>query len=681
VGVVWYVRLATPDEPLHPRTYDLRTYFYPTYAAFYGWLARGVLLRWNPYQLCGIPWLGTLQAGFFYPPHVLYLALPTHQALFCSALGHVLLAALSTAAFARRLGLGWPAASVAAMTFALHGRSASTMAWPYMLEAAAWLPLGCLAVHGLVVHGGRRWTALLGGVTGMSWLAGSPQATIFLVYAWAALLVATVREPRRWLQSGLAFAMALGLGTLAAMVQLVPAAELARVGMRGGGALDVRTLFPWGAPTSSVWGLAAPGGRAGFTSLALVLAPLALLARRQRPVVLWAVVLGGVVLLFALGPKTPAFALFRALPLLAWFRGPSRMLVLSTFTLAVLAGIGLDVLVHRIGGERRGGNGRSPALARVVGIAAVALATLGVQSLPGRLPYGADAATEYAYADEVYRTLAGAQGGSRVWMPTNSLHAGFSARLATLYGLRVLHDYEPLMLTRQREYLTQLGVPRSRRPTTWDERLSEVRAHFVARARLLDLASIRYVVVLPQQRELAIALLGAGMRPAIKTSTMPDLLIMENPHAVPRAFVTYRTRSAPAEAKTLLPALSEAAFDPLTTSWVEGTKPIGGEGAPRGHPATIVVDEPHVVEVEATLSAPGVFVLADSFDAGWTATVDGTPSPIFPTNYLFRGVGVPAGTHRVRFDYARDAFGYGVITSVLAWGVLAVLAGWRRART
>jgi len=87
------------------------------------------------------------------------------------------------------------------------------------------------------------------------------------------------------------------------------------------------------------------------------------------------------------------------------------------------------------------------------------------------------------------------------------------------------------------------------------------------------------------------------------------------------------------------------------------------------------------VEVEATLSARGVLVLADTFDTGWTATVDGTPSPIFPTNYLFRGVGVRAGTHRIRFRYDRDAFGYGVITSVLAWGVLAVLAGWRRDRT
>jgi alkylation response protein AidB-like acyl-CoA dehydrogenase len=31
-------------------------------------------------SLCGVPWLATLQAGVFYPPHVLYLILPLHAA-------------------------------------------------------------------------------------------------------------------------------------------------------------------------------------------------------------------------------------------------------------------------------------------------------------------------------------------------------------------------------------------------------------------------------------------------------------------------------------------------------------------------------------------------------------------------------------------------------------------------
>src|SRR5262245_60496134 len=42
---------------------DLLLYFYPIYEATYGRIAAGQLPLWNPYQLCGIPWLATLQGG------------------------------------------------------------------------------------------------------------------------------------------------------------------------------------------------------------------------------------------------------------------------------------------------------------------------------------------------------------------------------------------------------------------------------------------------------------------------------------------------------------------------------------------------------------------------------------------------------------------------------------------
>ena len=118
-------------------------------------------------------------------------------------------------------------------------------------------------------------------------------------------------------------------------------------------------------------------------------------------------------------------------------------------------------------------------------------------------------------------------------------------------------------------------------------------------------------------------------------------------------------------------------FDPLVESWIEADDLVPTADAPvRGAPATIVRDEPQLVEVEATLAAPGLVVLADTFAHGWTATVDGVPAPILATNHLFRGVPAPAGMHVVRFAYRPRSLWLGAALTLASALGLALLA-WR----
>jgi hypothetical protein len=710
VGVVWYLRLATPEDVRSQRTSDLRAYFYPSYLAFYGWLRRGVVLDWNPYQACGLPWLGTMQAGFFYPPHLLYVLLPANRALFASGLLHVLLAALGTAAFARRQGFGPGAAAVGGILFALHGVFASWLAWPYMLEASAWLPLGCIAVDAIVASDGRRGIALLAGTLGASWLAGGPQATIFLVYAWGSLLVVlrSTRTPgdvRAWLSSMGAFAAALGVGTVAGLATLLPARELAAEGARAAGALDLASMFPNGYGASAVRGVVAVGGLAGFTALGWSLAPFAVATRDARALVAWAVGVIAITTCFVFGPQYPlAFALYRSLPLLGWFRSPFRILVLAGFAFALLAAAGTDVLVRQaLGGRSKrllgllvpaavllarghlfaGGVIVAATLAVLVGgraagvalcAAAIALATLEVRPFPGALPYDAESGAFYRARTDAYERLARLQGHDRVWLATDQLALGMVPRLATLYGVRSLYDYEPLLLERQSEYFRALygsssaGTAGAPAPLEW---MTDPMA-VGARTRLLDLAAVRYVVLgWGGSRGLAEALQAGGMR--VVGADDLRLTLLENPHALPRAFVTHRTEAAPPTAE-LLARLSDPTFDPLRSTFVEGLAPMGDERSPVGHAAQIVTDEPDRVEIDADLAQPGLLVLADTFAPGWVADVDGRATPIAVANQLFRGVPVAAGHHHVRFDYASHTLAIGVAGSALGWIGIALLA-------
>src|SRR5687767_9067978 len=91
-ALLWGIGALRPWQSA-PSALDLHWYFLPTYEAFFTGLRDGIPMLWNPYQLCGMPWLGTLQGGFFYPPHVIYLLLPTDWAAGLSTAFHLMLAA------------------------------------------------------------------------------------------------------------------------------------------------------------------------------------------------------------------------------------------------------------------------------------------------------------------------------------------------------------------------------------------------------------------------------------------------------------------------------------------------------------------------------------------------------------------------------------------------------------
>lgn len=66
--------------------------------------------------------------------------------------------------------------------------------------------------------------------------------------------------------------------------------------------------------------------------------------------------------------------------------------------------------------------------------------------------------------------------------------------------------------------------------------------------------------------------------------------------------------------------------------------------------------EPGEVAVATRSGKDEWLVFSESMLPGWKAYIDGEPVPIYTANYLFQAVRVPAGAHRVTFEY-RDRFG------------------------
>ena len=92
----------------------------------------------------------------------------------------------------------------------------------------------------------------------------------------------------------------------------------------------------------------------------------------------------------------------------------------------------------------------------------------------------------------------------------------------------------------------------------------------------------------------------------------------------------------------------------------------------------LVRDDPERVVVEARLGSPAILVLADAWDLGWGARVDGREQPLMRANALFRAVALEAGEHVVEFRYRTPGLVRGVLLSTAALATLGLVAFWRR---
>lgn len=76
-----------------------------------------------------------------------------------------------------------------------------------------------------------------------------------------------------------------------------------------------------------------------------------------------------------------------------------------------------------------------------------------------------------------------------------------------------------------------------------------------------------------------------------------------------------------------------------------------GEPSEANPDVQILHYSPNEVRVRAATEDPALLVLHDLFYPGWVVRVNGQEKPLIKTNYLFRGVEIPAGEHLVTFSF------------------------------
>jgi hypothetical protein len=755
----------------NPALSDPLLKFVPWRATIRDTLRQGRLPLWNPYIYAGTPLLANAESAVLYPIHLLGLLLSDNVAPTATAVFHVVLAGLGMYLYSRTLGCGEVGATVSGLAFALGGSMTVWQSYP-VGHAYAWMPLLFLLGEGLVRHRRVSHALMLALLIAIQVFAGHYQTLIIILMALGACMAfgaLRAREPEvRWRLAGGPLALAAGgvvLGLTIAAVQLLPFGEWLQHGMEVQLRLQDRSVALAGADLleslaslatmalpnlygNPTWGV--PHGFVpssyiehmtymGIAPLALALFAVLSVARRKRA---WIVAAKGdapfrgtVLMLAALGLVAlglalplPGLHLLHHLPGLCLL-ATNRYRLIFTFCVAVLAGVGADILLRLppdAPGVRR--------LAReLYGYAGLALA--GLVALYAAIVVLRDLLVRYNRLEAVYPVMVRAfaplnpgmylpvavalllalavtlysrgrisRGTLTMVLPTLvvidllALGIGFNPSLPAGQILPItsassalanrLAAHGPARILALRDDLPpnlgmMYGLHDAAGVDFAPQRYAELALaaggtmpeHFrirfpVADSPLIDLLNVRYLIAADAE-----GLPPDGLHIVYRNA---HVTIYENEDALPRAYGVYRARVAAGREEIL--SLLTSGLDLRREIVIEEEMPMvagtagahGGTDAPP--PAVEIVRyEAQRVEIAVDMAADGLLYLGDAYYPGWYATVDGHDTPIYRANYAFRAVPVPAGRYRVMFTYRPISFRLGLRISLVA--LCATLVG------
>lgn len=683
-----------PNKPIGT---DLIRFFYPNLTYFKSTASSGQIPFWNPYQFAGNVFMADFQSAIFYPLTWLSLVLPSNWAWLTISVAPIVLATIFMFLYLERLRLSKLAAAFGGFAFGFSGFFLTwTQEATAVAQAAMWLPLLFLGVETNLALTTIAWI--------LSFLAGYLQITFYLTVL---LLVYALFRHR--LKKTL---VALAVGFILVLPQFWSSITAFSLSSRPQVTID-KVFSTYLLPITHLVRLLAPdlaGNPAGYnyfgagsyneTALFIGLVPfalalLALFARPKDRIVRFFLL--GAAGSFFLTSNLPGVRQFlTAVPLVSTFQ-PSRILILTTFCLSVLAAWGIDHLDKRL-------------LVRILGgFLFLLLAITGVcgyfvlhprfglprNQLPDYIslrnlvmPIGMTiAALIAAWLPKKFLLLALAfltifsqlffwqkylQVGEKAFLyPSHPIFDFLQSRGGVdrfvAFGAPIMGDlalekrvfspegYDPIFplrygtLWHAAKNFGEFSNQISRIEVSVDD-LDETKAETIAskpaQLKLLSLLGTKYFFYWQDPR------FPRPVSEIFPTETFTSLgrfgsfWGLENKAALPRAFLASNfVVETDAQKELNLVFTTDLhqtiIFEEAPPSWFKAGNETGE--------AVITTYEPEKVVVETKAETPKILFLSDNFYPDWKVFVDGEKSKIFRADYSFRAVFLPAGQHQVTF--------------------------------
>ena len=295
---------------------------------------------------------------------------------------------------------------VSAAVYSLGGFMMAHLGHTSIIHVAAWLPL----IHWSLLRLSKKvdaiWIAVGAVAICCSFLGGHPQFFLYgmsLAALYAAFLL--IQEWRLYkavpLRQALCFTLMVSLGLALCAIQLLPLLEIVSLSPRKEMTFEGFSsfkfplaqwpivFFPNILGTESIYWPAYFGGHNGLVEVscyfgmsACLLALIALIVRERRCEALFWTAAAIFAAIYALGDQTPVGWIAYNMPLFGQFRAPAGSVIILTFSMSMLAGLGAHSIENgSIGGARLLGAVAAFVVFVVAILIAVALAYPGITAM------------------------------------------------------------------------------------------------------------------------------------------------------------------------------------------------------------------------------------------------------------------------------------------------------------
>ena len=682
---------------------DVVTQIYPWKYFTIEELKKGSTPLWNPYSFSGTPHLANYQSAVYSPFNTLFFFLPFIDAWTLLVLIQPLIAGIGMLLFLRELKLSRMACLIGGIAFMFCGFNVVWMPYGTLSMVASFLPW-CL--YGIERGLGRRnflsfFVLTLGLV--FSFFSGHFQIA-FYVALYSFLFIVTrsyMINKLRYLWVPLIF---FTIGVIISLIQVIPTLELYENALRsklhGGneGGIPFQYLITLIAPdffgnpvTRNDWfGFYAEW--ASFIGIIpFLLALCSFFVIKRQPLTIFFIFAALVTLLLSLDSPLQHLLSMTKLPIFSTSI-PSRIIIIFSFSMIVLAAFGYDQLVDAVK-KRRFKNVVIP-LAIVGGIMFSAIvfifmgffpedkAALAKRNLilPAALFFMTSITVIVIYFVRlkyfilvlsillVSFTVVDSFRFATKWMPFDSkdllypslpvisemqkligqgrVYGDFGSYIDTYYRIPSIEGYDPLYIQRYGEFIQSAKTGKFSSAKKSEVFLDE-RAKYAD--RVLDIlgVTIIYHPISFHNQPWAFPVWQDHKKYSVVYEDSRFQLYRNNT-ALPRAKLFYKYLVKQND-KDLIDTFYKEEFNFRDTLLLEEDPQISFKNSEQKGEVKIIMYSPNKVVIKTSTHSPALLFLSDTYYPTWKALVNGHEEKIYRTDYAFRSVKVPEGESEVEF--------------------------------